>query len=150
KRGYQSVFVNKAYGTGLIPYTFDGLKKQRFRWCFGGIQILKKHWESLMPWARFTDPDNRLTFAQRYYYLVGGLQWFNEPLNLCFTIFLIAGALMHLSPSGSLIRPLTGPLMVIPAVFLGIGMWRFLWVLRSRLHLPLKNAVRAMGNFFSM
>jgi cellulose synthase/poly-beta-1,6-N-acetylglucosamine synthase-like glycosyltransferase len=150
KRGYQSVFVNKAYGTGLMPFTFDGLKKQRFRWCFGGIQILKKHWESLMPWARFTDPDNHLTFAQRYYYLAGGLQWFNEPLNLCFTIFLVAGALMHLSPSGGLIRPLTGPLIVIPAVFLVIGMWRFLWALRNTLHLSLKNAIRAMGNFFSM
>src|SRR5204863_4398569 len=32
KRGYQSVYVNKAYGTGLMPYTFDGLKRQRFRW----------------------------------------------------------------------------------------------------------------------
>jgi hypothetical protein len=41
KRGYQSVYVNQPYGTGLMPYTFDGLKRQRFRWCFGGIQILK-------------------------------------------------------------------------------------------------------------
>ncbi len=150
KRGYQSVFVNQAYGTGLMPYTFDGLKRQRFRWCFGGIQILKKHWESLMPWAHWLDPDNHLTMAQRYYYLVGGLQWFNEPLNLVFTIFLILGALLHLSPAGGIIRPLTGPLIVIPAIFLIVGIWRFLWVLRYTLNLSYRDAIRAMGNFFSL
>lgn len=150
KRGYQSVYVGKAYGRGLMPYTFDGLKKQRFRWCFGGIQILKKHWEALMPWAHWVEPDNRLTMAQRYYYLFGGLQWFNEPLNLCFTIFLITGAISHLLPGGGLIRPLTGPLIVVPAIFLIVGMWRFLWVLRTSLHLSVKKTIRAMANFFSL
>jgi cellulose synthase/poly-beta-1,6-N-acetylglucosamine synthase-like glycosyltransferase len=150
KRGYQSVYVKKTYGTGLMPFTFDGLKKQRFRWCFGGIQILKKHWESLMPWARWVDPDNRMTLAQRYYYLVGGLQWFNEPLNLCFTIFLITGALIHFSPGAGLIRPLTGPLIIMPGIFLLVGIWRFLWVLRHTLHLTVKQAFLAMANFFSL
>lgn len=150
KRGYQSVYVNRAYGTGLMPYTFDGLKKQRFRWCFGGIQILRKHWESLMPWARWIDPDNRLTLAQRYYYLAGGLQWFNEPLNLCFTVFLITGAISHLLPGGGVIRPLTGPLIVMPTIFLVAGMWRFLWVLRYSLHLSTKDTIRSMTNFFSL
>src|SRR5579859_2223863 len=150
KRGYRSVYVNQSYGTGLMPFTFDGLKKQRFRWCFGGIQILKKHWEALMPWAHWLDPDNHLTLAQRYYYLVGGLQWFNEPLNLLFTGFLILGALMHLSPVGGVIRPLTGPLLVMPVVFLGIGMLRFLWVLRSTLNLSYRDALRAMANYFSL
>ncbi len=150
KRGYQSVYVNRAYGTGLMPYTFDGLKKQRFRWCFGGIQILKKHWQSLLPWSRWVDPDNRLTFAQRYFYLFGGLQWFTEPLNLIFTIFLIAGALIQFSPTGGMLRPLTGPLIVMPGIFLLIGLWRFLWVLRASLHLNIKDAFKAMTNFFSL
>jgi len=56
-----------------------GLKKQRFRWCFGNVQILRKHWESLMPWAHWIDPQNRLTQAQRYFYLAGCLQWFSTP-----------------------------------------------------------------------
>jgi len=29
--GYRGVFVNKAYGHGLMPLSFEGLKKQRFR-----------------------------------------------------------------------------------------------------------------------
>ena len=56
KKGYQSLYINRAFGSGLMPINFEGLKKQRFRWCFGGIQILKKHWEALMPWAHLVGP----------------------------------------------------------------------------------------------
>src|SRR6266542_10618 len=35
KLGYQSMYINRSYGRGLMPLTFDGFKKQRFRWCFG-------------------------------------------------------------------------------------------------------------------
>jgi len=51
KLGYQSLYVNRSFGSGLMPFNFEGLKKQRFRWCFGGIQLLKKHWDALTPWA---------------------------------------------------------------------------------------------------
>jgi cellulose synthase/poly-beta-1,6-N-acetylglucosamine synthase-like glycosyltransferase len=126
KRGYRSLFVNKTYGRGLMPFTFEGLKKQRFRWCFGGIQILKKHWESLMPWASHVDPDNRLTATQRYFYLVGGLQWYNDLLNLVFAAFLVLGGLLLLSPAGVAVRPLAGPLRIIPGSSLISGRGRFL------------------------
>jgi hypothetical protein len=66
--GYESQFINKTYGQGVIPFTFEGLKKQRFRWCFGGVQILKKHWRSLLPGASWVNSDNRLTPQQRYFY----------------------------------------------------------------------------------
>jgi cellulose synthase/poly-beta-1,6-N-acetylglucosamine synthase-like glycosyltransferase len=150
KRGYQSLFVNITYGRGLMPFTFEGLKKQRFRWCFGGIQILKKHWEALLPWGPATDPDNRLTLAQRYYYLAGGLQWFNDPLNLCFAFFLLLGGLLLLSPAGFGIRPLVGPLLIMPFIFLSLALWRFLWALRHSLRLSRRDALLAMGGFFSL
>jgi cellulose synthase/poly-beta-1,6-N-acetylglucosamine synthase-like glycosyltransferase len=149
-RGYESLFINKVYGRGLMPYTFEGLKKQRFRWCFGGIQLLRKHWELLTPWARVVDPANRLTWAQRYYYLVGGMQWFNELLNLAFVVFLIAGAVLALLPTNYGVRPLTGPLVILPAVFLVVGLWRFLWALRNTLHLNWRQSVQAMSHFFSL
>ena len=28
-------------GRGVMPLTFEALKSQRYRWCFGGIQILR-------------------------------------------------------------------------------------------------------------
>lgn len=150
KRGYEALYVNKSYGKGLMPLTFEGFKKQRFRWCFGGIQILKKHWESLMPWSGWLDKDNKLTFAQKYYYLVGGLQWYNDLLNLFFAFFLILGGILSLFPQIQGFRPFTMPLLIIPAVFLVTGLWRFIWVLRNTLHLSKREAFKAMFNFFSL
>jgi cellulose synthase/poly-beta-1,6-N-acetylglucosamine synthase-like glycosyltransferase len=150
KLGYESLYVKQSHGHGLMPYTFDGLKKQRFRWCFGGIQILKKHWNALMPWAHWLDPQNQLTPAQRYFYLVGGLQWFTDVLNLVFGFFLSLGALASVFYGLFSVRPLTGPLLIVPALFLFLHLWRFLWVLRKSLHLPARVALRSMYNFFSL
>lgn len=150
KRGYKSLYLKRTYGRGLMPFTFEGLKKQRFRWCFGGIQILRKHWESLMPWARLVDPENRLTIGQRYYYLVGGLQWFTDVFNLLFAFFLVLGGAFSLVTGQFVVRPLTAPLLIMPAVFLLLHMWRFLWLLRHALELTWRKAFRAMYSFFSM
>jgi len=150
KRGYQSRYIHKSYGRGLMPFDFEGLKKQRFRWCFGGIQILKKHWEVLMPWAHWVDPENKLTLAQRYHYLVGGLGWFTDVFNLIFAFFLVLGAIFSMLSSPIQVRPLTNTLMILPAVFLLLHIWRFLWVLRNRLKLSLGRAVATMHNFFSL
>jgi cellulose synthase/poly-beta-1,6-N-acetylglucosamine synthase-like glycosyltransferase len=150
KRGYQSLYINRAFGSGLMPFNFEGLKKQRFRWCFGGIQLLKKHWEALMPWAHWVDPENKLTLAQRYYYLVGGLGWFSDVFNLLFACFLVLGALFNLFSSPIQVRPLTNTILIIPAVFLFLHVLRFLWVLRNRLKVSLGMAVATMYNFFSL
>jgi cellulose synthase/poly-beta-1,6-N-acetylglucosamine synthase-like glycosyltransferase len=150
KRGYQSLYVRKSFGRGLMPFNFEGLKKQRFRWCFGGIQILKKHWESLMPWAHWVDPGNRLTLAQRYHYLVGGLGWFSDVFNLLFAFFLILGAVFFLFSSPVQVRPLTDTILIVPAIFLFLHLMRFLWVLRTRLNISLGMAVATMYNFFSL
>ena len=150
KLGYQSLYINRAFGSGLMPFNFEGLKKQRFRWCFGGIQILKKHWEALMPWAHWVDPSNKLTLAQRYYYLVGGLGWFSDVFNLLFAFFLILGAAFNFLASPIQVRPLTNTIIIIPAVFLFLHIIRFLWVLRIRLRISLGMAVATMYNFFSL
>lgn len=150
KKGYQSLYINRSFGSGMMPINFDGLKKQRFRWCFGGIQILKKHWEALMPWAHWVDPQNKLTMAQRYYYLAGGLGWFSDVFNLLFALFLVLGAIFNLFSSPIKVRPLTDTVLVIPAVFLVLHILRFIWVLRNRLQVSIDMAVATMYNFFSL
>ena len=150
KKGYQSLYINRAFGSGLMPFNFEGLKKQRFRWCFGGIQILKKHWEALMPWAHWVDPENKLTLAQRYYYLMGGLGWFSDVFNLLFAFFLVLGAVFNLFSSPIKVRPLTDTVLIIPAVFLFLHILRFIWVLRNRLRVSVGMAVATMYNFFSL
>ncbi len=151
KLGYQSVYINYAYGHGIMPLNFEGLKKQRFRWCFGGVQILRKHWEALMPWAHWLDPTNCLTVSQRYHYLVSGLQWFNEIATMGFTAMLLMGsAALLLGWGGSGARLLAGIGAAVPLVFLLLGLWRFLWALRLTLKLSLMRAARAMASYFSL
>ena len=77
RAGWGGLHVDQALGRGIMPLTFEALKGQRYRWCFGGIQILRKHWPALMPWARRAPPADDwevpgLTAAQRYHYLLGG------------------------------------------------------------------------------
>ena len=150
KLGYKSIYVNQAYGHGIMPLNFEGLKKQRFRWCFGSIQVLRKHWESLMPWAHWVDPMNQLTASQRYYYLLSSLQWFNEFITMGFTMMLLISSIAIMLGWDAGIHPLAGIIAVVPLVFLVLGLGRFLWALRSRLKLNWMQALRAMGSFFSL
>jgi len=46
--GHRAVYVAKAFGKGIMPLTYEGLRKQRYRWAFGGIQILRRHWRALL------------------------------------------------------------------------------------------------------
>jgi cellulose synthase/poly-beta-1,6-N-acetylglucosamine synthase-like glycosyltransferase len=150
KRGYSSQYFHRSMGQGLMPCTFAGLKRQRFRWCFGNIQILRKHWEALMPWAGLLDPANRLTAAQRYFYLAGCLQWFSDAFNVAFLIFLLAGAAIKLISADFTIAPVTGPLITLSAVFMALNIWRFGWVLRNALRISWGLAFRSMYGMFSV
>ena len=46
RAGWSGLHVDDSYGHGVMPLTFEALKSQRYRWCFGGIQILRMHWRS--------------------------------------------------------------------------------------------------------
>lgn len=80
KHGYNSVYVNHAFGKGLTPQTFVGFKKQRFRWVYGATQILRHHWADLIK------PQSQLTSRQRYHFLSGWLPWFADALSLLSTL----------------------------------------------------------------
>src|SRR2546430_10258044 len=64
--GSTGVYEPTVWGEGLMPLSFDGLKKQRFRWALGGMPILRRHWQELVPLA----PHRlRLTLGPRLSYL---------------------------------------------------------------------------------
>ncbi len=67
--GYHAHYTNKRYGHGLLPDTFIAYKKQRDRWAYGGLQILKKHWRRFLPGG------SRLTRDQKREFSLGWLNW---------------------------------------------------------------------------
>jgi cellulose synthase/poly-beta-1,6-N-acetylglucosamine synthase-like glycosyltransferase len=150
KLGYKSLFYQKSMGRGLMPCTFDGLKKQRFRWCFGNVQILRKHWEALMPWAHWADPRNQLTASQRYFYLAGCLQWFTDAFNFIFVCFLMLGGVIKLLSAAFTILQVTGLLMTMAFLFTLLNLWRFGWVLSNTLKPSWSLAFRSMYGMFSV
>lgn len=149
-RGYKSLFIAETFGRGLMPLDFEGLKKQRFRWAFGGVQILKKHWGKLMPWTRWIDPEGRLTGAQRYFYLVSGLQWFNELITFAFTIMVLVSAALTIAGHTSLLRPTTEAFVILPIVLIGTNMMRALWGLREALAISWKRAIYSLSLWFAL
>ncbi len=149
-RGYKSLYVGRSFGRGLMPLDFEGLKKQRFRWAFGGVQILKKHWGKLMPWASWIDPENRLTGAQRYFYLMSGLQWFNELLTFLFTAMVLVSVLLTLTGRTAFLRPTSEAFIVLPIVFIGTNMLRALWGLRHALGIGWKRGIYALTLWFGL
>jgi Exo-beta-1,3-glucanase len=81
EHGYEAQYVPRSYGRGLMPQTFADYKKQRFRWAYGAVQILRAHARAL-----FSNGDERLTRGQRYHFVAGWLPWLADGLNLLFTI----------------------------------------------------------------
>jgi cellulose synthase/poly-beta-1,6-N-acetylglucosamine synthase-like glycosyltransferase len=67
--GWRALYTNRRYGHGLLPDTFEAYKKQRHRWAYGAVQIMKKHWRRFLPGA------SRLTSEQKRDYALGWLNW---------------------------------------------------------------------------
>jgi cellulose synthase/poly-beta-1,6-N-acetylglucosamine synthase-like glycosyltransferase len=120
-RGHRSVYVPRAFGHGIMPLTYEALRKQRFRWAFGGIQILRRHWRTLL------DRRSGLTLGQRYDHLLGGLWWFNDALTLGFTVFVAVAAVGAIVGRPFIVQRLTGLGLVLPAALLGLNLVRYLW-----------------------
>ena len=111
-----------------MPLTFEALKGQRYRWCFGGIQILRRHWRSLIPGR--TSKRNHLSTAQRWAYLSGGIQWYGDLLGLVFFGFLLAGAANLTAGDGQTFRKLTPLLLTTVPVLFALGLVRAVALLR--------------------
>jgi len=88
EHGYEGAYVEESYGKGLMPDTFVDYKKQRFRWAYGAIQILRNHRRELLGSAR-----TRLTRGQRYHFLAGWFPWLADGLNLFYTAAALAWSL---------------------------------------------------------
>jgi cellulose synthase/poly-beta-1,6-N-acetylglucosamine synthase-like glycosyltransferase len=126
--GWSGLHVDRSFGVGVMPLTFEALKGQRFRWCFGGIQILRRHWRLMLPGPR--DRKNRMTSGQRWAYLSGALQWYGDLVGLVFYLFLLVGAANVATGGGLLFRKLTGFLLAGIPMLVVLGFVRAVALLR--------------------
>src|SRR5262249_40214604 len=69
EQGWATLYTRRRYGHGLLPDTFEAYKKQRHRWAYGGLQIIRKHWRRFLPGMSL------LTRGQKREFAIGWLNW---------------------------------------------------------------------------
>jgi cellulose synthase/poly-beta-1,6-N-acetylglucosamine synthase-like glycosyltransferase len=143
RAGWSGLHVDESWGKGIMPLTFEALKGQRYRWCFGGIQILRMHWRSLLPGR--ASSQNRMSTGQRWSYLTGAVQWYGDLLGLLFLVFLLAGAANLATGGGELFRKLTAFLVATVPVLVLLGLVRAVALLRRGTAASWRDA---LGAFF--
>src|SRR5215469_13202258 len=91
--GYQSVYLTEPYGRGLIPETFDGYRRQRYRWTYGPVQEFQRHWRLFLP--RPLAVPSALTGQQKLHHANHGLDVMCIGVRaLCFPLAAAAAASM--------------------------------------------------------
>ena len=108
EKGYGAMYSRERFGHGLTPDHFAGYKKQRFRWAYGAMQIMKAHAGKML------GNSTRLTFWQKYHFVAGWTPWFADALNLIFTWAGLAWVLAVVVPPYFGIKPVGLP----PAEFI--------------------------------
>ena len=127
EKGYEAAYIADSYGRGVMPDTFIDFKKQRFRWAYGAVQIMRHHAGAL-----FGGKTN-LTVGQRYHFIAGWLPWMADSLNLLFTLAAIYWSLaMILFP-----RLVDPPLLLLSAMPLTLFIFKLakmFYLYRSRVN----------------
>ena len=125
--GGESVYVQEVFGRGLTPDSFAGYKRQRFRWVYGAVQIIRHHWRALF----LSRAKGGLTFAQRYHFVTGWLPWLADLMHVVFTVGSLAWTIGLVVAPKRFDFPLT--LFLAPALgVLGFKFFGALWLYRAR------------------
>jgi prepilin-type N-terminal cleavage/methylation domain-containing protein/prepilin-type processing-associated H-X9-DG protein len=135
--GHESVYVTETLGRGLVPDTFAAYAKQRFRWAYGAVQIVRRHWKPLL-----LPGHGKLTHGQRYHFLAGWLPWLGDSLFLLFTLLMLGWTTaMVLWPKvfGLPIWLLVAPALVVA----GLNVLRTIWLYRRRVSCSTADSLRA-------
>ena len=104
-------YIDQSYGRGVMPDNFTDYKKQRHRWAYGAMQILREHAGQLIGFR-----DSKLTPGQRYHFVSGWLPWIADGFNLIFTLLAVLwSVLMLFNPIAFNAPPLL--ISVVPIMF---------------------------------
>jgi exo-beta-1,3-glucanase (GH17 family)/cellulose synthase/poly-beta-1,6-N-acetylglucosamine synthase-like glycosyltransferase len=123
--GYEAVYLTHSYGRGVMPDTFVDYKRQRFRWAYGAMQILRHHAAALL-----RPSSSALTGGQRYHFIAGWLPWLADGFNLLFNLAAIGWSIaMILAP-----QKVDPPLLVFSVLPLSLFMFKLVKLVHLYTH----------------
>ncbi|RRV44417.1 glycosyltransferase [Pseudomonas sp. p106] len=137
EKGLSAAYAHNSYGKGLMPDTFIDFKKQRFRWAYGAIQIIKHHAAALL-----RGKGSELTRGQRYHFLAGWLPWVADGMNIFFTV----GALLWSAAMIIVPHRVDPPLMIFaipPLALFFFKVAKIIFLYRRAVGVNLKDAFAA-------
>jgi exo-beta-1,3-glucanase (GH17 family)/cellulose synthase/poly-beta-1,6-N-acetylglucosamine synthase-like glycosyltransferase len=79
RAGYEAVYSKKSFGQGVMPDDFTAFRKQRYRWAYGAMRIVRANAGAL-----FNPFNKELTAGQRWHFITGWLPWMGDALGLVF------------------------------------------------------------------
>ncbi len=79
-QGYSGVYIDECLGKGLMPFDYSSLIKQRQRWTYGNMQIIKKDLLSMILGSNRT-----LSIQQKFAFLAQLVTWFHFELIIAIT-----------------------------------------------------------------
>ncbi|MGA9701447.1 glycosyltransferase [Pseudomonas sp.] len=104
-KGYTGHVFEDTFGRGLIPETFEGVKKQLFRWAAGPVQEFKVNWRmhlGLDQDSEFTPSQRILRLKRLFGYMSSGLFFVPSVLMASIAAYLIVNHVQLVVP-GSVI-----------------------------------------------
>ncbi|NNJ91317.1 MAG: glycosyltransferase [Gammaproteobacteria bacterium] len=137
EHGYKASYTPQSYGQGVMPDTFIDYKKQRYRWAFGAMQILREHAGALLGWKR-----TQLLAGQRYHFVAGWLPWIADGFNFIFNLAAIAWSLAMLFWP----RDIDAPQLIfsaVPLIFFGFKIIKMFYLYGGAVRTSLRPALSA-------
>lgn len=134
--GFDATYVPVSYGCGLMPDTFIDFKKQRFRWAYGAMQILKAHARALFLEGGPLSP------GQRYHFVAGWLPWVADGCNLLFNLAALGWSAAMVWAPGKVDPPLV-MYSVLPLSLFTFKLAKLVHLYRVRVGASLRQTVAA-------
>ncbi len=114
RAGWEAVYSPRSFGRGVMPDDFAAFRKQRFRWAYGAMQIVRGHAGALL------NPFNReLTLGQRWHFVTGWLPWVGDALGLAFLVMGLAWSI------GLIVAPMRFEFPIVLFMIPSIGLFFF-------------------------
>jgi cellulose synthase/poly-beta-1,6-N-acetylglucosamine synthase-like glycosyltransferase len=137
EKGYKAFYIPQSYGKGLMPDTFADFKKQRFRWAYGAVLILRQHLTQLLGLE-----SSQLSWRQRYHFIAGWLPWLADGFSLAFNLAALVWSVAMLA------YPLSVPppniiFAILPLSLFAFKMFKMFFLYRRRVKATLRQSVAA-------
>jgi cellulose synthase/poly-beta-1,6-N-acetylglucosamine synthase-like glycosyltransferase len=134
--GYGGHSLADTGGRGLIPETFEGMKKQWFRWAAGPVQQFQRHWRlyvGLHP--------TKLSLAQRANEIMHSFSHFPHVYSLIVSLVLAPLAVLLALRWGDGPLPPVSPGVLVYLIVSSITVWVSRWISFNYLNLYVERDV---------